>query len=49
MGGRPCLNDDATVEDLPVEEEVDFIQSLLTTFLDAHVKKITICAQSKRW
>ena len=47
MGDRPCLDDDATVENL--EDEVDFVQSSLTAFLNVHVRKIMICARSKRW
>lgn len=47
MGDRPCLDDYATVENL--EDEVDFVQSSLTAFLNVHVRKIMICARSKRW
>lgn len=47
VGSRPALDDSATVERL--EDEIDYIQSTLTGALESHVRKITICAQSKRW
>ena len=28
---------------------MDFIQSALASFLDTHVRKVTICARSKHW
>ena len=44
---RPCLSDSSTVEDL--EDEVGFIQRSLVSFLETHVRRVTVCAQSKRW
>ena len=46
-GERPHLNDSSTIADL--EEEIEFIQSTMVRFLDAHIRRITICAHSKRW
>ena len=44
---RPVLDDNSTVETL--EEEIDWIQNKLVQVLDDHVRRITICARSKRW
>ena len=46
-GERPILGQEATVEDL--EDEIEYVQDTMRTFLDANVKRITICSRSKQW
>ena len=44
---RPRLGDDSSLREL--EDEIDWIQDTLVGVLDKHVRRITICARSKRW
>ena len=44
---RPTLSDNSTAEDLI--DEIAWIQATLVSLLNEHTRKITICAQSKRW
>jgi len=47
MAGRPMLSDTAEVDQL--EEEVQHIQDSMVRVLDMHVRKIRLCARSKKW
>lgn len=44
---RPLLNDESSAMDL--EEEIRWIQGTLVELLNENVRKVTICARSKRW
>ena len=44
---RPLLDDESSPEAL--EKEIDWIQESLVDVLNKHVRRITICARSKRF
>lgn len=44
---RPILSDESAQQEL--EDEIRWLQKKLVSFLDENVRKITICARSKRW